>query len=227
MKVNDCNTSSVAGARPLLRMLWWFERDALEAHLLRLDEEDRYRRFGAHLSDEGVRNRARRMQGPGTIIVAALVDGQVRGTAEIDLAAPGRHRPAEIALTVEGGYRGLGLGARLFKAGCLLANNRGATHLVLTTQADNWAMQHIARAHGMHIRKDGADLAASLALPGPNLAGYIQELTLLGHDLLWVSAACLSKLRLTRRTSAMPRWVRHPWGTARLVGKWAADEVRA
>lgn len=185
MTVTDCERPSVTTSRLVFRLLWWFERDALETHLLRLNEEDRYRRFGAHVSDAGIRSRARRMQRPGTVMLAALVDGKVRGTAEIDFAATGAtKRSAEIALTVERAFRGLGIGSRLFAAGRLLAENRGADQLVLTTQADNAAMQRIARSHGMEWHRDGSERTALLHLQGGTLRGWLREAALHGRALL-------------------------------------------
>ncbi|WP_420427525.1 GNAT family N-acetyltransferase [Algiphilus sp.] len=170
---------------PVLRLLWWFEWEALETHLLRLNEEDRYRRFGAHVSDAGIRSRARRMQRPGSVMLAALVDGKVRGTVEIDFAATGgAERSAEIALTVERAFRGWGIGSRLFAAGRLLAENRGADQLVLTTQADNGAMQRIAHNHGMEWHRDGSERAALLHLQGGTLRGWLREAALHGRALL-------------------------------------------
>ncbi|MHA7833567.1 MAG: GNAT family N-acetyltransferase [Algiphilus sp.] len=185
MTMTDCESASVTGSRPVFRLLWWFERDALEAHLLRLNPEDRYRRFGAHVSDAGLRSRTRRTQHSPRVILAAIVDGKVRGTVEIDFA-PGRgvERSAEIALTVERSFRGQGMGSQLFAAGRLLAENRGADRLVLTTQADNWAMQRIARGHGMALHREDNETTALLSLQGNSVRGWLREAALHGRALL-------------------------------------------
>lgn len=184
MTVTERESVPLSAARPVLRVLWWFEQDALQAHLLRLNAEDRSRRFGAHLSDAGICNRVRSMQGAHTIVLGAFIDGMLRGTAEVDLTAHGHTRPAEIALTVERGFRGLGLGRRLFESGRLMAANRGATALTLTTQADNRAMQRIASASGMHLQRSGPELTAVLALGGTSLTSWLKEAVFHGGSLV-------------------------------------------
>lgn len=215
MTVTLFEAASAVTERPSYRVLWGWEHDKLEAHLLRLDQEDRYRRFGAHLSDAGIRGRARRMHRRGTVILVALVDGAVRGTVEVDFSSTGVERPAEIALTVERAYRGRGIGGRLFAAGRMAAVNRGATELVLSTQLDNRAMRSIARRHRMRWQSDGNELQATLSLPRCAARDWLQEAGFHGRAFLAQRVSFAGIRQAASALQARPRVALAPLRRAR------------
>jgi GNAT superfamily N-acetyltransferase len=127
------------------------EGELLRAHLLRLDAASRHDRFNGFVDDEFLGRYAARSIKDGTVIVAYLEDGQVRGAAEL-------HQPdltpgslAEIAFSVEHGWRRKGLGAILFTRLIEKARALGYTKLRITTGADNDAMRALARKFGAHL----------------------------------------------------------------------------
>src|SRR5215471_9897549 len=86
----------------------------LRDHLLRLDGESRHDRFNGFLDDSFVERYAARCANDGTIIVAYMENGEVRGAAELHPPEDADSLP-EIAFSVEASMRRRGVGSLLFK----------------------------------------------------------------------------------------------------------------
>ena len=86
------------------RRLYRPDLPAFAAHLIRLDPETRYNRFGLQVSDDYLENYAELCFKPGALVYGCFEDGMVRGAAELrTFEAPGKplHRNAEAAFSVE------------------------------------------------------------------------------------------------------------------------------
>src|ERR1700741_4742493 len=79
------------------------ELPLLRDHLLRLDAESRHDRFNGFLDDSFIERYAARCAEDGTGIVAYIVDGMVRGAAE--LHPPEDDSLPEVAFSVEASAR--------------------------------------------------------------------------------------------------------------------------
>ena len=125
------------------------ELPLLRDHLLRLDAVSRHDRFNGFLDDSFIERYAARCAEDGTVIVAYIVDGMVRGAAELhpaeDDALP------EVAFSVEASARRQGVGSVLFRRLIAEARWRGFKRLRITTGADNHAMRALARKFGAHL----------------------------------------------------------------------------
>jgi GNAT superfamily N-acetyltransferase len=123
----------------------------LRDHLLRLDPESRQDRFHGFMDDSFLERYAAKCAGDGTVVVAYLEDGIVRGAAE--LHAPGRSPDSqpEIAFSVEAPLRRRGVGSMLFRRLIAEARSRGYRRLGITTGAHNEAMRALARKFGAHL----------------------------------------------------------------------------
>lgn len=153
-------------------------RARIRAHLLKLDEGDRYLRFGYAANDEQVVRYAdsldferdnifgifnRRLE---LIAMAHL--------AYTDLAE--LRNCAEFGVSVLKTARGLGLGTRLFARAMLHARNKGVNMMFIHALSENTAMLKIARNAGARVRRDGTESEAYLQLPEPSLDSRISEI---------------------------------------------------
>ena len=164
-----------------IRSLGPRHRERITAHLLSLNESDRYLRFGyaatdAQLSkyvdmldfeqDEvfGIFNR--RLELIAMAHLAHSMTNQVEG----------RPPMSEFGVSVLPQYRGRGFGARLFEHAMLHARNRGMQTLFIHALSENVAMLKIARNAGATVERSGSESEAWLRLPPDTLASHVDEL---------------------------------------------------
>ena len=127
------------------------ELPLLRDHLLRLDHESRHDRFHGFMDDSFIEGYAEKCASDGTIVIAYLEDGVVRGAAELHPPDTSADLQPEIAFSVESGQRRLGVGSILFRKLIAEARARGYRHLRITTGAQNDAMRALANKFGAHL----------------------------------------------------------------------------
>ncbi|MBC7779164.1 MAG: GNAT family N-acetyltransferase [Proteobacteria bacterium] len=143
-------------------------RGALCRHLLRLDAIDRSSRFGAAMSDTGIERYAEGIDvDPGRSCVVRSEDGEVVALAELRLLHGDLQSLAEIAFTVDAGWRGRGLARTLLSNLIALAATAGVTSLLAQVRVGNASMLSILRNAGMQFRRDGAEMIGTLTLDAP------------------------------------------------------------
>lgn len=125
------------------------ELPLLRDHLLRLDAASRHDRFNGFLDDGFIERYAARCAEDGTVIVAYIVDGVVRGAAE--LHPPEGDSLPEVAFSVEASVRRQNVGTTLFSRLIAEARWKGFRRLRITTGAENHAMRALARKFGAHL----------------------------------------------------------------------------
>lgn len=155
-------------------------RGRILAHLLALDDGDRYLRFGYIASDAqighyvdvldferdevfGVFNRKLEL-----IAMAHL--------AYMGPGTPGTSSAAEFGVSVSKRARSRGIGARLFDHAMLHARNRHVDTLLVHALSENTPMLRMARSAGATVVRSGSDSDAVLKLPPEGLASHIEEL---------------------------------------------------
>jgi len=127
------------------------ELPLLRDHLLRLDHESRHDRFNGFMDDSFIERYAARCADDGTIIIAYVEDGVVRGAAELHPPDQSPDALPEIAFSVEASVRRQGVGSILFKRLVLEARWKGYRALRITTGAQNHAMRALASKFGAHL----------------------------------------------------------------------------
>jgi GNAT superfamily N-acetyltransferase len=127
------------------------ELPLLRDHLLRLDPESRHDRFHGYLDDSFIERYAKRCADDGTVIVAYMENGIVRGAAELHPPEPSGDGLPEIAFSVEKCVRRQGVGSILFRRLISEARWKGYRTLRVTTGADNAAMRALASKFGAHL----------------------------------------------------------------------------
>jgi ribosomal protein S18 acetylase RimI-like enzyme len=168
-----------------IRSLSARHRPRILAHLLALDTNDRYLRFGYAAADDQIRRYVERIEFERDEIfgvfnrrleLIALAHLAYEPTVD---SAPPRPSAAEFGVSVAVRGRGRGYGARLFDHAVLRARNRGVDTIVIHALAENVAMLRIVRNAGATIERTGVDSEAHLRLPPENFAsleaGRIEE----------------------------------------------------
>jgi RimJ/RimL family protein N-acetyltransferase len=156
---------------PLNALLDWIpvrslseeDRPAMLAHLLSLNESDRYMRFGQAVGDEQIRH---------YVAGISLREGEVLGIFNRKLELLGLSHladlgegQAEFGVSVLPKARGRGFGQLLFDHACLHARARGVSELVIHTLTENAAMMAIAQRAGASIVRESGEAMARLSLP--------------------------------------------------------------
>ena len=150
----------------------------LRAHLLALNERDRYLRFGFQASDaqidrylEGVNFERDEVYG--------IFNKELQIVAMAHLAIiqqPGRDDMAEFGVSVAAHARGRGYGARLFERAVIHARNAKVDRMFIHALSENAPMIRIARNAGATIERDGCETEAHLRLPKADLDSRMTEL---------------------------------------------------
>jgi GNAT superfamily N-acetyltransferase len=164
-----------------VRSLTSRHRSRILAHLIGLDEHDRYLRFGFAASDAqishytdaldferdelfGIFNRRLELIAMAHLAYSPLPAGRAEAAT------------AEFGVSVSSRARGRGLGARLFDHAILHARNRGVRTLAVQALSENTAMLKIARNAGAAVVREGPEAEALLGLPPDNLATQMGEM---------------------------------------------------
>ncbi len=151
-------------------------RPQMLAHLLALDPQDRYLRFGYAASDEQIE---RYVQGIDLERddLFGVFNRRLELVALVHLAYETGESPneAEFGISVSAHLRGKGFGKRLFEHAMLLARNKGVSLLRIHALAENKPMLHIARACGATVERHGADAEALLRLPEADTVSRLEE----------------------------------------------------
>ena len=127
------------------------ELPLLRDHLLRLDPQSRHDRFNGYLEDEFVERYAARCAEDGTVIIAYMENGIVRGAAELHPPRQSDDGVPEIAFSVEACVRRQGVGSILFKRLLSEARWKGYRRLRVTTGASNKPMRALAAKFGARL----------------------------------------------------------------------------
>jgi len=154
-------------------------RPRIEHHLLGLDAQDRYWRFGYNASDERIQLYVRDLHFERDELFGVF-NRRLEMVAMAHLAygpAPaGDTAPeAEFAVSVQARSRGRGYGMRLFERAIMHARNRGIGSLTIHALSENATMLHLARKAGATVQRHGSEAEARLALPPEDWSSHLDE----------------------------------------------------
>jgi GNAT superfamily N-acetyltransferase len=127
------------------------ELPLLRDHLLRLDPSSRHDRFNGFMDDGFLERYAKKCADDGTVIIAYIEDGVVRGAAELHPPDKSSDSLPEIAFSVEECVRRQGVGSILFRKLIAEARFKGYDSLRITTGAQNEAMRALAKKFGANL----------------------------------------------------------------------------
>jgi GNAT superfamily N-acetyltransferase len=161
-----------------IRSLGPSHRDRIAAHLLALEPDDRYLRFGYNATDEQVQRYVAQLDFEQDDIFG-IYNRRLELIAMAHLAYsrdPQSANCAEFGVSVLARARGRGYGRRLFERAVLHARNEGVDLLFIHALSENVAMLKIARSAGATLERFGSETEAHLRLPPATLDTRMSEL---------------------------------------------------
>jgi len=171
---------SVARPGPMvpIRSLGPGHRARIAAHLLSLDDHDRYLRFGYPANDEQIQRYVEGLDFERDEIFGIFNRGlQLIAIAHLAfIHDPGAAAGAEFGVSVLKKARGRGYGARLFDRAVMHARNEGVELMFIHALSENTAMIGIARRGGAVIERMGSETEAYLRLPPATLDSRVSEI---------------------------------------------------
>lgn len=159
----------------IIRRLWPTETDKFRDHLLRLDKDSRRSRFAHAVSDSFIEEYASRMSEFGSLVYGHLVDGKVRGAAELRRLGDTWGQEAEAAFSVEKAYQDQGVGSDLMGRVTRAARNRSIRRLYMSCLAENAKMQVIAKKHEAVLRFEYGEVIGEILPDQPNYFSLMAE----------------------------------------------------
>ena len=151
------------------------ELPLLRDHLLRLDPASRHDRFHGFMDDSFIERYAAKCADDGTVIIAYIEDGVVRGAAELHPPDQSPDSLPEIAFSVEASVRRQGVGSILFRKLIAEARAKGYRSLRITTGAQNQAMRALAHKFGAHLTFRHGESTGSIDLAAATAAGMARS----------------------------------------------------
>ncbi len=162
-----------------VRRLYRPDMPAFAGHLIRLDAETRYNRYGLQVSDDYLRGYAEMCFQPDSIVYGWLEDHVLRGAAELRVFAvhnqPSR-KDGEAAFSVEKPWRKRGIGTELMGHVVLAARNRRVATLSILCLRHNQAMLALARKFEADLDFELNDVTGHLIARPPSALSLWREL---------------------------------------------------
>ena len=167
--------SDLSAGEGTIRRLWPTETDKFRDHLLRLDKDSRRLRFAHGVSDAFIEDYASRMTEYGSLVYGYVVDGQVRGAAELRRLGDAWGEEAEAAFSVESAYQDNGVGSDLMGRVVRAARNRNVRRLYMSCLAENAKMQVIAKKHEAVLRFEYGEVIGEILAETPDYFSMVAE----------------------------------------------------
>jgi GNAT superfamily N-acetyltransferase len=161
-----------------IRSLGPSHRERISAHLMSLDEHDRYLRFGYTATDDQVQRYVAGLDFERDEIFG-VYNRKLELIAMAHLAYsedPALRSCAEFGVSVLKKARGHRYGTRLFDRAVMHARNEGVEMLFIHALSENTAMLKIARNSGAKLERSGSETDAHLRLPPATLDSRVSEL---------------------------------------------------
>lgn len=180
----EADTDVAAKVAPLvvpIRSLGEDHRERIAQHLLALDSQDRYLRFGYSATDEQIRRYVEGLKFERDEIFG-IYNRKLDLVAMAHLAYTGQESQpslescAEFGVSVQKDSRGLGLGAALFDRAAMHARNDGIHLMFIHALSENHVMLTIARNAGAKVEQLGSESEAYLRLMPPTLDSQLTEI---------------------------------------------------
>jgi RimJ/RimL family protein N-acetyltransferase len=157
-----------AGGLVPIRSLRAGHRRQITAHLLSLDEQDRYLRFGYSANDEQIRRYVDGLDFEHDIVFGIFNRRlELLAMAYLAFLPQQQDEPAgaEFGVSVMKKARGRGYGSLLFARAVVHARNEGVELMFIHALSEHTAMIRIARNAGARLEREGSETEAYLRLP--------------------------------------------------------------
>ncbi len=144
-------------------------------HLLSLDDESRYMRFGFHIKNDTVRELCNKWaDNADNHIVFAIEndDLELVGVAHISL----EDNPAELAFSVLKECQGQGMGDALMKRAIKYCQNHGIKHGCMVCLGSNDKIKNLARKNDILVKTQEGDSFGEIEIPAPSALSLWTEM---------------------------------------------------
>ncbi len=143
-------------------------------HLLSLDEESRYMRFGFFIKNEMINELCNKWElNSDKHKVFAIEDDnlEVVGVAHISLESD----PAELAFSVFKEHQGKGMGDALMARAIEYCQNRSIKHGCMVCLGTNDKIKRLARKHNVLVKTEEGDSHGEIEIPDPTPVSFWKE----------------------------------------------------
>ena len=161
-----------------IRSLAESHRERIAQHLLALDGQDRYLRFGYAAQEAQIRAYTDKLDFERDEIYGIYNRKlELIAMAHLAFASNAECKScAEFGCSVLKGVRGRGYGARLFDRAVMHARNEGVDLMFIHALSENTAMLNIARKAGALVERDGSESEAYLKLTEATIDSRVTEM---------------------------------------------------
>ncbi|MFC5500245.1 GNAT family N-acetyltransferase [Caenimonas terrae] len=161
-----------------IRSLGPGHRDRIAAHLLALDADDRYLRFGYLATDEQIERYVAGLDFDRDDIFGVYNRKlELIAMAHLAFSSDAQHSSCgEFGVSVLKKARGRGYGSRLFERAVIHARNEGVDLMFIHALTENRAMLKIATNAGATLERAGSETDAYLRLPPATLDSRMSEM---------------------------------------------------
>jgi GNAT superfamily N-acetyltransferase len=180
----------------VIRKVWIGEAEKYREHLLRLDADSRRNRFGGAIADELILAYEETAMQIGTVMHGFLVDGILRGVAELKPFGAVSPGVAEVAFSIEKPWQSHGVGSALLERTLLAARNRGIKLVHMSCLAGNARMQQLARKYEAELSFDFGSVVGEVEAPHATPLSLFREFVADGHG--FAAAVLDAQVRLIR-----------------------------
>jgi len=147
--------------------------DRYQQHLLSLDEQSKYTRFGFFIKDDAVNELCDKfISNPEQHKIFVIEDQNLRVIAAGHIAL--ENNQTELAFSVLKEYRCQGLGSSLMQRCINWCQNRGIKNGYMVCLSTNIAIKKLASKHGVLINDHG-ETTAEIRIPEPNTSSVLHE----------------------------------------------------
>ena len=179
--MESSQASHASRASPVIvpiRSLGPSHRARIAAHLMALDVDDRYLRFGYLATDEQIQRYVDGLDFDRDDIFGIYNRKlELIAVAHVAFSQQPEHSScAEFGVSVLKKARGRGYGSRLFERAVMHARNEGVDLMFIHALSENTAMLKIARKAGATLERSGSETEAHLRLPPATLDSRMSEL---------------------------------------------------
>ena len=151
-----------------------YEMDRYRAHLLMLDKESKYMRFGFHISNEIINQLCDKWKlNPDKHKVFVIEDDNLEVVAVAHISL--EDEVPELAFSVFKEHQGMGMGDALMKRAVEYCQNKGIKNGCMVCLGINDKIKRLARKNNVLVKTEDGDSVGEISIPSPTPVSFWHE----------------------------------------------------